>query len=153
MDDTDNSGAYGDTLYEYDYAAWNDVSADGSHGHQPEAEQSPSTVSNLPGHPPYHDTHPSSDDNDHEEIGLEFLRNQELSEEELRELCEIPLQLNKPTQMEVDANIDPLCGRVYKQDRPVAERPGTSDFRALYSISCALILGPFYICADSHLLR
>src|ERR1700733_9890906 len=132
MDDTDNSGTYGDALYEYDYAAWNDVSADGSHGHPPEAEQSPSAILNLPGHPhphTYHDTHPSSDDNDHEEIGLESLRNQELSEEELRELCELPLQLNKPTQMEADANIDPLCGRVYKQDRPVAERPGTSDFR------------------------
>ena len=153
MASPNSSGVYGDG-YSYDFATWNDAPTDGTYDQPPEVEPSPSAaVSNLPGHPhphSYHDTpsqHLASDDN--EEIGLEFLRNQELSEEELLELCGRPLQLNKPTQMEVEANMDPLFGRVYKQDRPVAERPGESSSRVcvitfrcidsfLFALLCAI---------------
>lgn len=124
----ETSGVYGDASYSYDYAAWNDAQIDGAYDHPPEAEPSTSTVSNLPGHPgphTYHDApsqHLAYDENE----GLDFLR-EEYTEEELRELCEKPLQLDEPTQMELNANIDPLFGRVYKQDRPVEERPGARD--------------------------
>lgn len=46
------------------------------------------------------------------------------TEEQLMELCEKPLELDQPTQLEVLANQDPLFGRVYRSDKPFEENPG-----------------------------
>lgn len=130
--------AYNDS-YSYDYAAWNNNAhvsvGDGSsvaenigYGEEP-ATMPP----NMPGvsnpnpymYPPQDTTTYSHDPEEAETSALLEGSPQGhcITEEELTEMCEGPLELDKPTPMEVTANQDPLFGRVYKIDKPIGERP------------------------------
>lgn len=127
--------AYNDS-YSYDYATWNNAHAsvgDGSsvaenigYGEEPATE--PPSMSGINPNPyPYMPQDTTTYSNDPEEADASALiegspQGPFYTEEELTEMCEGPLELDKPTPMEVTANQDPLFGRVYKIDDPIKER-------------------------------